>query len=130
MSLFLTTAAVLRCSFGSAPSVLVADELPGAPRQTGLATATILQSVPLKNVMPFGSCSSMANPTVSAATAAAQGVLTPMPCLPGAITPWAPGSLCASHLGVSLAHADAVCACAFGGAIKVDLPNPTSAQTL
>lgn len=130
MSLFLTTAAVLNCSFGGAPSVLVADELPGAPKQTGLATATIVQSVPLKNIMPFGPCSSLANPTVAQATAAAQGVLTPMPCLPAAISPWAPGSLCASHLGIPLAHADAICNCGFGGVIKVAAPNPTSAQTL
>jgi hypothetical protein len=35
---------------------------------------------------------SLANPTVAAATSAALGVLTPMPCIPATMTPWTPGS--------------------------------------
>ena len=36
----------------------------------------------MKNVMPFGMCDSKTNPAVIAATAAAQGVHTPVPCTP------------------------------------------------
>ena len=35
---------------------------------------------------------SPANPMVAAATAAAMGVLTPMPCIPATVAPWVPGA--------------------------------------
>jgi hypothetical protein len=37
-------------------------------------------------------CTSLANPTVAAATAAALGVLTPMPCIPNTPAPWVTGA--------------------------------------
>ena len=71
--------ATLQCSFGAAPSTLRAAGQQGA---TQTPAATIMDNQPIANVPPFGMCSSMANPTVAAATAAALGVLTPMPCVP------------------------------------------------
>ena len=81
--------ATLSCSFGMAPSVL--NVLPAARVMSATALASIMDQVPLVNIMPFGMCSSMANPTVAAATAAALGVLTPMPCIPVTTSPWMPG---------------------------------------
>ena len=81
----------MQCSFGAAPSsllVLPANQVLAA----GPPAATIMDGKPIVNVPPFGVCSSMANPTVAAATAAALGVLTPMPCVPVTPAPWAPGA--------------------------------------
>lgn len=46
----------------------------------GKPIATIQDMQPGSNIMGFGMCSSLANPTVASATAAAMGVLTPQPC--------------------------------------------------
>src|SRR5579864_6794103 len=83
--------AMMQCTMGMAPSSLVVlpvnrvmtDEVPDA---------NIMDHVPLVNIMPFGMCMSPANPTVAAATAAALGVLTPMPCIPNTPAPWVPGA--------------------------------------
>ena len=82
--------ATLQCSFGVAPSALMV--LPQNRVLTGPvpSAANIMDNKPLVNILPFGMCSSLANPTVAIATAAALGVLTPMPCIP--VTPGAMGS--------------------------------------
>ena len=81
--------ASLQCSFGAAPSTL--NVLPVNRVLTGMPVANIMDGKPFLNVLPFGTCMSMANPMVAAATAAALGVLTPMPCLPMTMAPWVPG---------------------------------------
>jgi hypothetical protein len=83
--------AMLKCSMGMAPSSLVV--LPVNRVMTSyVPAANIMDNKPLVNIMPFGMCQSPANPTVAAATAAALGVLTPMPCIPNTPAPWAPGA--------------------------------------
>ena len=82
--------AQMMCSFGMAPSALVV--LPVNRVNTNMVPdANIQDHIPLVNIMPFGACMSPANPTVAAATAAALGVLTPMPCIPVTPSPWIPG---------------------------------------
>jgi hypothetical protein len=83
--------AMLKCSFGAAPSSMVV--LPVKMVNTSnVPAANIMDHVPMLNIMPFGVCTSLANPTVAAATAAALGVLTPMPCIPATVSPWVPGT--------------------------------------
>ncbi len=80
----------MMCSFGVAPSSLVV--LPTNRTFTNqMPDANIMDNVPMVNIMPFGMCLSIANPAVAAATAAALGVLTPMPCIPNTPAPWVPG---------------------------------------
>jgi hypothetical protein len=83
--------AMMQCTFGMAPSSLVV--LPTNRVLTNqMPDANIMDHVPLVNIMPFGACMSLANPTVAAATSAAMGVLTPMPCIPNTPAPWVPGA--------------------------------------
>jgi hypothetical protein len=91
MATQITTGAMLKCSFGAAPSAL--SVLPtSCVTAGGTPAASIMDYAPMVNVMPFGTCTSMANPEVAAATAAAMGVLTPMPCIPVTVAPWVPGA--------------------------------------
>lgn len=81
----------MQCSFGMAPSSLVV--LPTNRVMTNnVPDANIMDHIPMVNIMPFGMCSSPSNPTVAAATAAALGVLTPMPCIPATPAPWIAGA--------------------------------------
>ena len=84
--------ASMMCTFGVAPSSLVV--LPTNKVFTNMVPdANIMDYIPMVNIMPFGMCMSPANPVVAAATAAALGVLTPMPCIPATTTPWTPGAV-------------------------------------
>src|SRR5579884_4090889 len=83
--------AMMQCTFGMAPSTLAV--LPTNMVLTnGVPDANIMDHEPMVNIMPFGMCMSLANPTVAAATSAAMGVLTPMPCIPNTPAPWTPGA--------------------------------------
>jgi hypothetical protein len=83
--------AMMQCTFGMAPSSLVV--LPTNKVMTNMVPdANIMDHIPMTNIMPFGMCQSPSNPTVAAATAAALGVLTPMPCIPATPAPWVAGA--------------------------------------
>ena len=81
--------AMMNCTMGLAPSSLVPTPKPVLT--SNMVAANILDHVPMMNIMPFGMCTSLANPPVASATAAALGVLTPMPCIPLTTAPWVPG---------------------------------------
>ena len=83
--------AQLQCTMGMAPSKLMV--LPtNMVLTSNVPAANIMDHAPMVNVLPFGMCQSPSNPTVAAATAAALGVLTPMPCIPNTPAPWIAGS--------------------------------------
>ncbi len=111
------TGALVACSFGVAPGPL--NALPLARVAAPAPAATIMDHLPVLNIPPFGLCTSPANPAVIAATAAAFGVPTPMPCLPVTPAPWAPGSPNVLLGGVPSLNNESLCACAWGGAIAV-----------
>lgn len=118
--------ATLKCSFGAAPATLAV--LPTNRVLTGTPAATIMDHVPMLNVLPFGTCTSMANPMVAAATAAAMGVLTPQPCLPVTPAPWAPGAPTVMVGSAPALDATSKLMCAWAGMIEVVSPGQTTEQ--
>jgi PAB1-binding protein PBP1 len=108
--------AMMQCSFGVAPSSLVV--LPtNRVTSSFMPDANIMDRIPMVNILPFGMCSSIANPTVAAATAAALGVLTPMPCIPLIPAPWTPGNPTVMIANFPIINNASQCFCAFGGVI-------------
>jgi hypothetical protein len=110
-----------------APSVL--QVLPVHRVQVGgQLAANIMDHVPMANIMPFGMCMSLANPTVAAATAAALGVLTPMPCIPNTPAPWVPGSPTVLIDSAPALNNSSQCMCAWAGVITVVQPGQMQTQ--
>lgn len=120
MSQLVCMGALLQCSFGVAPSSLVV--LPANKVLSGTPAATIMDNKPMVNILPFGMCSSVANPMVAAATAAALGVLTPMPCIPVTAAPWAPGSPTVMIGGMPALNNTSKLLCNWAGVIQVVMP--------
>lgn len=112
--------ATLQCSFGAAPSSLVV--LPVNRVLTNTPAATIMDNAPLVNIMPFAMCSSLANPAVAAATAAALGALTPMPCVPVTPAPWVVGSPTVLVGNMPALNNNSKLMCTWGGVIQVVVP--------
>ena len=118
--------AMMMCSFGMAPSTLV---VPPASRVMvgGVPAANIMDFKPIANIPPFGMCNAMSNPMVAAATAAALGVLTPMPCLP-VTTPWKPGVPTVQVANFPALNNSSTCNCAYGGAISISFAGQVQTQ--
>ena len=92
MPQIVTMGAMMMCTMGASPSTLMItpENMTNAANKPA---ATIMDNIPMKNIMPFGVCRSPANPQVAAATAAPPpGVLKPQPCIPVTTAPWMPPS--------------------------------------
>jgi hypothetical protein len=113
--------ATLTCSFGAAPSVL--SVLPiNCTMAGGPPAANIMDYAPMVNILPFGVCTSLANPTVASATAAAFGVLTPMPCVPVTAAPWVPGSPTVLIGNMPALNSTSKVMCTWAGVISITVP--------
>ena len=121
MGQLVTTGAMMMCTFGAAPATL--NVLPTNKTMAGgMAAATIMDNKPMVNIPTFGTCMSMANPTVASATAAALGVLTPMPCVPMTSAPWTPGSPTVMIGNMPALNNTCKCMCNWGGVISISNP--------
>lgn len=105
---------------GAAPAPLMF--IPPPVMMCPTPPGTIMAMIPFANIMPFGVCISLANPATAAATAAALGVLTPMPCTPMPTSPWAPGSLKVLLGGMPALSISNFIMCAYGGKISMTAP--------
>jgi hypothetical protein len=121
----LVTGSMLRCSMGLTPAPLNVLPINRVLGQ-GPPVGNIMDNKPLVNILPFGLCRSIANPIVASATAAALGVLTPMPCIPVTPAPW----ISASRVlvgGAPVITKSSKCMCVWGGQIS---PIATPAMTI
>jgi hypothetical protein len=118
--------AQIQCSFGAAPAVL--SVIPAGPpvMANNMIAATIMSNIPVANIPPFGMCNSMSNPMVAAATAAALGAMTPMPCIPVTVAPWAPGSPTVLIGGMPALNNSSKLNCMWGGIIQILMPGSTT----
>ncbi|MBL9206655.1 MAG: DUF4280 domain-containing protein [Opitutaceae bacterium] len=113
-----------QCTMGTAPGTLTVLPVHMAFCNNQPA-ATIMDHIPMTNIMPFGMCTSLANPAVAAATAAALGVLTPQPCIPATTSPWTPGSPTISIANLKALNDISICNCMWAGVIKIVDPGQT-----
>jgi hypothetical protein len=120
MGIQVAAGATLQCSFGVAPGVLTV--LPVNRTMTGAPAANIMDHVPMLNILPFGMCNCPSNPMVAAATAAALGVLTPMPCIPMTSAPWMPGAPTVMVGGMPGLQNSSKLMCQWGGVIQILVP--------
>ncbi len=112
---------MMTCSMGAAPSSLLVLPI-NFDITVSMPAATIYDHVPFLNVLPFGMCSSMANPMVLAATIAAFGVLTPMPCLPMTMSPWVPGCPTVHIQNKPALNNSSILNCMWQGVIQIGFP--------
>ena len=112
--------ALLQCTFGAAPSSLVVLPV-NKVITSNMPAANIMDNKPMVNILPFGTCMSLANPMVAGATAAAMGVLTPMPCIPMTTAPWAPGAPTVLLANMPTLNNSSKLMCNWAGVISINM---------
>ncbi|MCD8067640.1 MAG: DUF4280 domain-containing protein [Lachnospiraceae bacterium] len=125
MGQMVVTGAMAMCTFGAAPGTLsvtsqticLADSRPAAT----------IQDCQTANITPFGMCSSLANPAVASATAAAMGALTPQPCTLVAAGTWIPTKPTVLINGKPCLTSDCKLTCSYGGVISITSPGQVKA---
>ena len=124
MSLIVAMGGNLLCTMGTAPAPIKVTSQSKVLTE-GKPAATIQDCGPNTNVGPFGMCTSLANPAVASATAAAMGVLTPQPCVPVPAGTWIPTTPKVLIEGKPCLAQDCKLACAYAGQKSVTLPGQT-----
>ncbi|MBI4389660.1 MAG: DUF4280 domain-containing protein [Nitrospinae bacterium] len=118
--------AMMQCSFGMAPSSLMV--LPANLVMTTTPSANIMDNKPFVNILPFGMCQTPSNPMVAAATAAALGALTPMPCIPVTTAPWVVGAPTVLIANMPALNNSSKLMCNWGGVISINFAGQATVQ--
>jgi hypothetical protein len=121
--------ATIQCSFGLSPSTLTVLPVNMVTAGT-LPAASVNDTVPMTNVMPFGMCIAPTNPAFIAATSAALGTPTPVPCVPIIPSPWAPGATKVQIRGAPALHGGCMAMCTWAGAITISNPGQVVVQVI
>lgn len=119
----------LTCTFAMGGQTALLVDPSRRVLQEGALMANIMDYTS-KSIPTFGMCNSLANPAVASATAAAYGVLTPMPCAPFVVAPWIGGKPDILVGGAPVLLKTGTCQCMWGGSISImpDAPAPPAAN--
>jgi hypothetical protein len=129
MAIATVSTALIKCAFGLGPPVPLTAIPKGTPVLIGgLPAATIMDFAPMANIPTMGMCSTPTNPAVAAATTAAMGVLTPVPCVPVTVSPWVPGSPTVLINNFPALNNTSTCMCTWGGVITITMPGQVTVQ--
>ncbi|WP_299494629.1 DUF4280 domain-containing protein [uncultured Shewanella sp.] len=120
--------ALMKCPFGTIPAALIVPPINRVFETT--PGANILDHKPMMNIPTFGPCKSLAFPATAAATAAALGALTPMPCIPGTMAPWVPGDPTVLLAGAPILTKDSKLMCMWGGVIEIQQPGQIKVEAI
>lgn len=115
---YVCSGAMMRCTMGTSPATLTV-----LPTRTvylaGQPQANISDHKSMVNLAPFGLCRSLGFPATASATAAAHGVLTPMPCVHNTQAPWMGGKMDTLIKGQPALLKSSKCQCMWGGTISL-----------
>lgn len=117
MGIAVVAGATVLCPFGTATANLMVTSqstllVEGKPMAT-IADASAA------NIPTCGMCSSLANPQVASATAAALGVLTPQPCVPAIAGTWTAVQTKCMAGGKPCLTMESTAMCSYGGTLKI-----------
>lgn len=115
---YVVSTATIRCSFGTNTAKLMVYP-DRTVFMTGKPMGNISDHTPLFNIFPFGRCKTTSFPATGAATAAAHGKLTPMPCIPCTMSPWMNGKNDVIVKGQPALLKSSYCQCQWGGIITI-----------
>jgi hypothetical protein len=118
MGIIVVAGAIIQCPFGTTPASLSVTSQ-NMVLAEGKPVATVQDFAPNVNISGCGMCSSMANPQVAAATAAALGVLTPQPCIPAVAGPWIATQTKCLAGGKPCLTNDSKAICSYGGNLSI-----------
>ena len=115
---YVCSGAMMRCTMGTNPAKLTVLPV-RTVHLAGQPQANISDHISMANLAPFGLCRSLAFPPTAAATAAALGTLTPMPCIHNTPAPWFVGKMDTLIQGQPALLKSCKCQCMWGGMISL-----------
>ena len=115
---YVCSGATMKCTMGTntAKLTVLPDRI---TYLTGKPQANISDHKSFVNLGAFGRCRSMGFPSTASATAAAQGTLTPMPCMHNTPIPWMMGKDDYIIKGQPALLKSSTCQCLWGGTISL-----------